>query len=118
MCFKMAAGKGELLFLFTFYLVLARILDDRTYKEDFNEQLYKLDVSIFLIRGSDRALAFFDVVELWSTSPFDSPQNVSNLGFVNITCLGTRHTSVRLDDNLFFSHYDEVVMCISSRSQL
>ena len=78
----MAAGKGGFLFLFTFYLVLARILDDRTYKEEFNEQFYKLDVSIFLIRGSDRALAFFDVVELWSTSVFDSPQQ----HFVPGTC--------------------------------
>ena len=35
------------MFLFTYYLVLARILDDRTNKEDFNEQFYKLDESVF-----------------------------------------------------------------------
>ena len=89
-------GKADFCFLFTFFLVLARISDDRTYKEYFNEQFYKLDVSIFLIRGSDRALAFFDVVELWSTSALDSPQQ----RFVPGTC---QHYLFR--NKTFFSSY-------------
>ena len=60
----MAAGLGGLVFSFTFYLILTRILDDRTYKEDFNEEFHKLDLSEFLIRGSERVLAYYDAVEI------------------------------------------------------
>ena len=74
----MAAGKGGLLFSFAFYLVLIRILEDRTSKLSFNEEFYHPDVSTYLIRGSDRPLQFFDAVQLWSTTAFDSHQS----GFV------------------------------------
>ena len=60
------------MFSFTFYLILNRILDDRTYKKDFNEEFHKLDLSAFLVRGSERVLAYFDAFEMWSTSTFDS----------------------------------------------
>ena len=59
-------------FRLRFYLILTRILDDRTYKEDFNEEFHKLDLSGFLIRGSERVLAYYDAVEIWSASTFDS----------------------------------------------
>ena len=51
--------------------ILTRILDVRTYKEDFNEEFHKLDLSGFLIRGSERVLAYYDAIEIWS-STFDS----------------------------------------------
>ena len=70
----MAAGKGGLLFSFSFYLVLIRILEDWTSKVSFNEELYHPDVSTYLIRGSDRPLQFIDAVQLWSTITFDSHQ--------------------------------------------
>ena len=68
----MAAGAGGLLCSFAFYLILARILEDRTYEYDYYEGKYSKDASLFLIRGSDRVFERFDAVELWSTSGYDS----------------------------------------------
>ena len=43
-----------------------------TLVEDFNEDFYLPDVVAYLLRGSDCAIRFYEAVELWSTSNFDS----------------------------------------------
>ena len=41
---------------------------------DFNEKFYHSDVSTYLLRGPDGPLRYYEAVELWSTSNFDSRQ--------------------------------------------
>ena len=64
--------------MFSFYLFLIRILSDRTSKLGFNEEFGHPEVSTYLIRGFDRPLQYYDAVDIWATTGFDSHQR----GFV------------------------------------
>ena len=79
----MAAGQGGFFFSLTFCVILIRISQDRSFNHGLNEDFYHPDVSAYLLRGSDDALRYFEAVELWSTSNFDSRQRA----FVPGDCL-------------------------------
>ena len=72
----MAAGQSGFLFSLTFVsltfcVIFIRIAQDRILNQDFKDDFYHLDVSTYLIRGSDCALRYCEAVELWSKSNFD-----------------------------------------------
>ena len=50
---------------------------------DFNEKFYNTDVSTYLLSGPDGPLRYYEAVEFWSTSNFDSRQR----SFVPGNCL-------------------------------
>ena len=79
----MAGGTSGLLFSLLFYVVLIKVLQDWNLNHDFNEKFYHPDVSTYLLRGPDGPLRYYEAVELWSTSNFDSRQR----SFVPGNCL-------------------------------